>query len=250
MLSIYLCDDENKQADYYYKIVKNFILFKNWDAQVLPPFHQPSELLKQLQPGQTAGLYFLDVDLKDSMDGFSLAKRIRSLDPRSFIVFLTAHGESAGLTFHYRVEAMDYITKGDDPVSVRSRIEACIAEAYQRYLNQAEIDDKILSFKSGSKDLYFRKREIISVSTSSAPHQLLIETPYCLLSVYGNLKDYEELLGPDFIRIKKSCLINKTKIQEIDYRDGTIRMENGALFQASIRKLRMLRLMADTSDLN
>ena len=110
MLSIYLCDDENKQADYYYKIVKNFILFKNWDAQVLPPFHQPSELLKQLQPGQTAGLYFLDVDLKDSMDGFSLAKRIRSLDPRSFIVFLTAHGESAGLTFHYRVEAMDYIT--------------------------------------------------------------------------------------------------------------------------------------------
>ncbi len=250
MLSIYLCDDENKQADYYYKIIKNFILFKEWDVQIHPPFCLPCELLKQLQQSnQMPGLYFLDVDLKDSMDGFSLAKKIRSLDPRGFIVFLTAHGESVGLTFHFRVEAMDYIVKGD-AATVKSRIEGCIVEAYQRYLSQAEVDDKLLCFKSGSKDLYFRRKEIISVSTSNTPHQLAIETSHCLFTVYGNLKSFEDLLGSGFVRIKKSCLINKSKIQEVDFKESSVRMENGALFQVSTRKLRTLRLMLDESDLN
>ena len=39
----------------------------------------------------TVGIYFLDVDLKCSMNGIRLGEKIRELDTRGFIIFTTTH---------------------------------------------------------------------------------------------------------------------------------------------------------------
>lgn len=242
MLSVYLCEDMKEQADCYYKIIKNFVLFKEWDIQVHPPCYPPSVLLEQLKPGCAPGLYFLDIDLNDSIDGFSLARQIRSLDLKGFIVFLTAHEEQAGLAFRYHIEALDYIVKGD-PSSVKEAIEACISEAYLRYRNTSEADEDLVSFKSGSKVIFLKRKEIVSLSTSDIPHQLMVATNQQLFSVYGNLKDYEQILGPDFLRIQKSCLINRNEIQEVDYGESCIQLKNGMIFHVSTRKIKTLKFL-------
>lgn len=75
MLTIYVCDDSLEQAQLYCNIINKYLLFKDWDTSNAQYFTSPMSLLKTKQDEKSIGLYFLDIDLKTDLDGFSLAKR-------------------------------------------------------------------------------------------------------------------------------------------------------------------------------
>ena len=95
MLSIYICDDIIEITSQFEKYIKKYLLCRDDDMELVCAATTPGEDLDILSmKGQcNTGLYFLDVDLKSSMDGFQLAARIRDKDPNGFIVFITDDGE-------------------------------------------------------------------------------------------------------------------------------------------------------------
>ena len=133
MLKLYFCGDNRRQLETFSDFGKKAILLKTeWDVGFAASCSSPTELLAVLPSPSDTGLYFLDIDFKDDIDGFELAKRIREVDPRAFLVFITSHADLAPLTFRYRLEAMDFIYK-DQPSTIRTRIVECICDAYTRY---------------------------------------------------------------------------------------------------------------------
>ena len=89
----------------------------------------PLELTQQINAKNQRAIYFLDVDLKhEQYDGFTLAKQIRKVDTRGFIIFVTTHEELMFETFKYRLEAMSYLIKDDS--SLEKQIRHCLEDIH------------------------------------------------------------------------------------------------------------------------
>ena len=91
-----------------------------------------------MRKNKRRGIYFLDIDLKDSKyTGFTLGQAIRREDPRGFLVYVTAFGELAFETFRYQLEALDYIVK-DDREKMFAGIRKCLASVVERMQNEKD----------------------------------------------------------------------------------------------------------------
>ena len=111
MIDIYICEDNQKQLNLFKKYISNTILIEEMDMKIALATSDPHALLEKILTAENTGLFFLDIDLKSDMDGLALAQRIRQIQPRCFIIFITSHSEMSFLTFQYKVEALDFIIK-------------------------------------------------------------------------------------------------------------------------------------------
>ncbi len=115
MIDIYICEDNEKQLLAIKQKIENYVAMEQLDMQITVASQKPEDIVQQARHSKNCGLYFLDIDLKNSeMNGFLMAQEIREIEPRCFIVFVTSHIELCAYTFRYKVEALDFIMK-DEP---------------------------------------------------------------------------------------------------------------------------------------
>ena len=111
MIDIFICEDNTKQLNLFQTYISNFILMEGFDMRIVQATADPHQLLKEILTIENTGLFFLDIDLQSDMNGLALAQRIRQIQPRCFIVFITSHSEMSLRTFQYKAEALDFIVK-------------------------------------------------------------------------------------------------------------------------------------------
>ena len=112
MLSVYICEDEEEVRRIQRECLEKQIMIQGYDMEIALCSGRPGEILEAVEKNPGRGIYFLDVELKgEEMDGFALGREIRRLDPRGFIIYVTAYGNLAFETFRYHLEALDYIVK-------------------------------------------------------------------------------------------------------------------------------------------
>lgn len=232
MLSVYICDDIKDHLFQYQKIIQHFLIFKDWDIQIISVTTNPHELIAILKNQIDMGIYFLDIDLKSNINGFQLAEIIREHDPRGFIVFITTHNECSHIPYDNGLEALNYILK-DDPQKVNIKIEQCLQKAYLRYIDFASDEQLYLNLKTSSTTYFFKFDEISVIRTSVVPHQIEILKNDGLFSIYGKLKDIEKKLDQRFFRIHNSYIININYIDSINSRNKEIKMYDGTFIPIS-----------------
>ena len=227
MLAIYLCDDIIEITNRLEKYIKKYLLCRDDDMELVCTAITPDEVLDILSikgPGNT-GLYFLDVDLKSSIDGFQLAAKIRDKDPNGFIVFITDHGERSYDTFKYHLEALDYICKADLN-NIEERICDCITLAYKRYQTISSDPEKYYMGHAGSRKYYLPLKDILYFTTSPTPHQLSVHLTSDIYSVRGDIKNLEAQLDERFFRCEKSYLVNLEHIRYVEKNKRLITLDN------------------------
>lgn len=114
MLSVFVCEDDKIQREKLEKIIRNVIMIEELEMEFTLSTGDIKELLELVKKLEPIGLYFLDVDLQQELNGIELASEIRKYDTFGKIVFLTSHTELMPLAFQYRVEALDYIIKSEE----------------------------------------------------------------------------------------------------------------------------------------
>lgn len=233
-IPVYLCDDVPELLDQYVRLISNTILIEEYPMEIAGAFTKPDELLetanKQVKSGNMCGIYFLDISLNDDMDGLGLAKEIRKIDSRAFIIFITTHGNLAAETFKQQLEAMDFIVK-DDIKNIHKRITDCLKSAYERKLT--EKNRPVICIRSGHNLLYYNADDIICICASKTPHYCDIITIKDKKSLRISLSDIYNTLGPDFIFCHRSAIINKLHITNVDYCGRLIHMSNSLTLKAS-----------------
>lgn len=227
MLSIYICDDIIEITRQFEKYIKKYLLCRDDDMELVCAATTPGEVLDILSmKGQcNTGLYFLDVDLKSSMDGFQLAASIREKDPNGFIVFITDHGERSYDTFKYHLEALDYICKADIN-NIEERIRDCIDLAYRRYQTISSDPEKYYTGHAGSRKYFLPLKDILYFTTSNTPHQLKVHLTSEIYSVRGDIKNLEAQLDERFFRCEKSCLVNLEHVRYVERNTRLITLDN------------------------
>lgn len=237
MLSIYICDDLQDHLLQLKNVIVHFLMFKDWDIQIIRATTDPKDLISILEIQTDMGLYFLDVDLKSDINGFQLAEIIRKHDPRGFIVFISAHDECIHIPYEYEIEALNYILK-DDPKIVKNKIEQCLQKAYTRYIDFASDEHYHLVIKASSTTYFIKFDDIILIRTSVIPHQIEIIKKDGIFSNYGKLKDILKRLDNRFFRIHNSYIININCIKNINMKAKEIKMCDGTIIPASVPNLR------------
>ena len=223
MLEIYICEDDFKQQSQLSAFVENYCVMQNLDARVILASHSPEDVLVAYGRSENPALFLLDIELRSEINGIELASRIRQHNRRASIVFLTVHPEMTYLTFQYKVEAMDYILKGNFE-AIKPRVMECIQMALERNILAENV--KTLQIKVYDSIVYLEMDKIIYIETSELRNKLIAHTKNRRLEFNGKLKQIEEKLDDRFVRVHKSYVINKEKVLSIQKAESTVMMEN------------------------
>ncbi len=237
MLQIIICEDNSVYRDKFKILIENTILREKLDLKVMLCTGSPEEVINYVTKNNITGIYFFDVDLNNSINGIRLAETIREIDSVGFIIFTTTHLEMSYLAFKYKVEAMDYVIKDDE--DFKQRVNSCLLKAYNTYYKDKHTEDCII-IKEDTRIIKIKLRYILFIETTGIAHKIRVHEENRQLEFYGNLKDLQEKLTPNFYRCHKSYIVNREKIAEIDKKNNKIIMINGEECYVSFRYMRGL----------
>jgi DNA-binding response OmpR family regulator len=82
------------------------------------------------------------------MDGFSLAEKVKEMNPGMPLIFLTAKSLKEDIVRGLKIGADDYITKPFDPEVLILRINNILKRAYSSTNDEYRISDTVLNFNS------------------------------------------------------------------------------------------------------
>lgn len=238
MLQIFICEDNKTQREEIKSFIKLCLEKNNLDIPIALSVDNPSSLLEYSNILGNTGIYFLDIDLKEKINGIQLAEKIREIDPLGYIIFVTSHVEFSFMVFEYKVEALDYIIKNDDK-NLGDKIEACILKALKSYESLSKADN-ILKIKSSNSIECINLDNVIFFETTQAVHKILVHQANRQFEFYGSLKDIEDKLPGNFYRCHKSYILNKNKIAEINMIKGIAHMINNEECYISHRHMKGL----------
>lgn len=240
MLDVYVCEDNLKQLELITDLIKKSILIEELDMQIALSTRDPHEVLKALDTAEHTGLFFLDIDLKSDMDGLTLAQRIRTIQPRCFIVFITSHSEMIFLTFQYKAEALDCIIK-DTPEKMQPKIHDCLLNATEKHLAQNGPARKNLIIHYGERCMTVSYDDIYFFETSNQIHKIILHGKNKVLEFHGQLKDIEPDLDYRFYRCHRSYIVNTNMIDHVDFTEMVIYFKNGESCPIAVRMKRGLK---------
>lgn len=225
LLKIILCEDNEIQRSKFEKIIEN-ISFKNkYDFSLGLSTESPKAVLRYVKNQKLIeGIYFLDIELAQDINGIELAKAIRKYDPRGYIIFITSHYELSLLTFEYKVQALDYIIKCDD-AKIAEKIHASIDAAHKNSINNLLIDTKI-TINSGNRLINLKLDEIMFFETSSIHGKVRVHCISEQIEFYYTIKELLKILNDDFMKIHRSIIVNIKNIKELDKKSLMVRMVN------------------------
>lgn len=240
MIPIYICDDDRNVLQTLATIIENSVLMQNYDMKITCITTDPSEIIQELKKNAQRSIYFFDVDLKHKeYDGFTLAKQIREIDTRGFIIFITTHEELMFETFKYRVEAMSYLIKAD--VSLKEQIRHCLDDIYNLISVEKNEFESYYAIRVADIAYQIPTKEILYFETSDNSHNIIVYTNDRRLEFRGNLNAIEKEIGSSFLRVHRSFLVNHQHIDSVNYVENTVALNNGVICLVSRKGKRLLK---------
>lgn len=229
-LPIYLCDDQPDHVRLLASCIQTVIQNNGFDMKIAYSSSAPVDLMSHLRANEPTrtGIYFLDVDLETPLyNGFTLGLAIRALDPKGYLIYVTAHSELAIETFRYRLGATDYIVK-EEPALLMPKVHQCLASIQAQEQIADSSADPVFTLKVFDEIIKLPIREILYFETSPSNHKVVVCTTKRILEFYGKLQDVMESLPPNFMRTHRSYVVNLAYAQVLHQKEGELELKNGA----------------------
>lgn len=226
MIPVYLCDDEPAVSALLKKLISDQIMMMERDMGPLQVVDNPVSLLEMQRAAEVPAVYFLDIDFPGYMSGLELAVKLRQYDPRGFIVFITAHNDMMFETFRYRLEALDYIVKGE-PSVMAGRVNACLESICERLMNEPDGKNAYCSLKLFDTVRHIPLQKILYFEAVGSRHALVLHMDDEVLEFNSSLNHFEEKLGEAFWRCHRSFLVNRSRISNVWLKENMVELDNG-----------------------
>jgi DNA-binding response OmpR family regulator len=167
-IRILLAEDDNNLG----LLLRNYLTAKNYETVL---FINGNLALEEFPTG-SFGLCILDIMMPE-MDGITLAREIRHLNPDIPIIFLTAKNQKEDIIDGFKSGADDYITKPFSMEELLYRIEAIIRRTTSHVVNRKSESYTIggYSFDSLKQMLVFNDQAIKLTTKESELLELLCQ---------------------------------------------------------------------------
>ena len=242
MLYIYICEDEEVQLNYIRDMIMEYIAERGVDARIAAARQDPEEIMEELHAHYQPAVFFIDVQLdRCNMDGFDLARRLKWLNSEYAVVFLTSNDHLAYKVFEYNLNVLDYVIKKPEYFQQKG-INECLRKRLDRIFEKLNsLCDKknktSIAFTCGGKVTDVITEDIIYVQSVAGKHQAEVYLDNRMITVRQSMKYIYEQLSEDFIYANKSCIVNKSKMRELDKKERFLHLEGGFRVEVSYREL-------------
>ncbi len=205
MLKIAVCDDNKVMLNYLGEIISENIVchFKEFEVQ---KFLSGNDFLSEHNKSPF-DIVFLDIKMPD-MNGFEVAKRIRLLSEKTYIVFITTE---SGLVY----DAFDYRPFWFIPKENSDILKSKIASVILKLKNHISDNRPIRIPLSYNDCKYVMPDNIIYISSKS--NYLIFVCKNDEIRTRGKIETALEMLPPKiFVRIHNRFIINMKHLCRID----------------------------------
>ena len=187
-------------------------------------------------------IVFLDVEMP-RMNGFTMLQQLRNRDFE--VIFITAYDNYAITAI--RFSALDYLVKPIEVGELKLAVEKAIKKREQLAGNRRlelllenlihKKTDRQHIVVSSMEELYVMRLEDIIYLEANSNYTLIYKKDGGKKTVSKTLKDFEELLPDDFVRIHHGFIINCNAVDRyIKGEGGQVVMKNGVVLDVSKRK--------------
>lgn len=221
-MRIAICDDEEIYRVELKTLLDKLLINVDYNIDTFDDGNRLSESFMNLP----YDLVFLDIEMP-AVDGITLAKKIRAVSEKVFIVFLTSHVEYA--IEGYEVNALRYLTK---PVDLEKLKEVI------RYVQEKQGNSRHLIIKEEGEELLIELNDIIYMESMN--QNVRIATSKGEHVIRYNIGDFEDQLKNDgFFRIHRGYLISLAKVKKLSKND--VIMEGDVILPVSRSNVKALK---------
>lgn len=218
MVNFIVCDD-NKEVCRSVSNVIDKIMMKNKYIYKTYVFHDyDKSFFKLMNSHITNKVYILDIEAP-SASGIDIARRIRSTDINSILIFLTSHNELGPMLLQDELMFLTFICKFNDQ---ESRLESAIERALTMLGNKQVIrfEDKGAIYTIGLNDILY-------ITHDSIDRKSIIVTDESEYKINKSLSELKELLDDRFEQTHRACVTNMKRVRVIDKKRKTIVFDSG-----------------------
>ncbi len=232
MLNFYICDSDEKTINAISIIVKQLNNEEKIEARVVSATKSPSKFYEDIEKGIKANkpsdinAYIFDIDLKCSVNGIQLARRIRDIDKKGYIVFETARIECMIYLFKYNIGAFAFLDKPMKRDELSRTIQNVYSDSKEFLAECRRIQPALISFKSGRKTINLDTHDLIMIEASG--NKCFVYTENHKYDTYENLGELLDKANKSvevMHKVHRTYAINPEKIKEIDYNEAEILMQ-------------------------
>ena len=218
MINIIVVEDEKN----YQQMVKNAIskiLFKS-DEEIKVDYYTKynKNLEKIILDNSIRKIYIMDIELEGSISGIQIAKKIRTDDWESEIIFITSHDKMFETVYRGIYEVFDFIEKYHD---MQTRLEYDLEVIFDK-----NFDNKMLTYSNRCFDLKIYYRNILYIYREKDERKLVIVTDTNTFKVGLTIQEMLELLDDRFKQCHRACIINKNRVNKYDWNNGIFILDN------------------------
>lgn len=218
MVNIIICDDNDKDRQNILEVVNNFMdknkveyqthIYKDYDKK----FH---EIIENKMPFK---IYLLDIETP-SGSGIDIARKIRTKDVDSVIIFLTVHEELGNVILKNDLMFLSFINKFDN---FKLRLNNSLKKALNLLKHK-----RIIKFTDRNIIYTINIDDILYLTKESYERKTVIKTDYTEFKVNKTLAELVKMLDDRFVQTHRSCYINDDRKVSIDKTNRIIYFDNG-----------------------
>ena len=177
-------------------------------------------LKKEIKDVSQHKIYVLDIQLDKNISGINVAKLIREVDYDSEIIFITNHDKMFECAHRSVYEIFSFIEKFHD---FDKKFKKDIREILKR-----NFDNKMFKYKPNNNvELNIYYKYILYIYREKEDRKLVIVADKNRFVVNMCLKEIMMMLDARFEFSHRSCIVNKYRIVEKNYKEGYFRLDNG-----------------------
>lgn len=173
----------------------------------------------------------LDINLKDKVNGLTIAQVIKKRNPYVALVFITSYDTYALQA--WKLHSFGFLQK---PVKIEDFVQ--VFQKIMLQLNGVRITKMNRMISLNSK-IMVKERDIYCIEKISDTKDIQVTTSKNVYVFRGTIKEEQRLLCDSFIRISRSALINVHYIFRME--DGMVELSNEKIFPISASKEREIK---------
>ena len=228
MVRFVIVDDDEKEIKHIRELLGEMPVI---EKEIKSFTKVDANLKAEIQNTDVQKIYILDIELGNAkVSGISVAKLVRKEDWESEILFITNHDKMFESVHRSVYNVFDFIEKFHD---FDKRFKRDIKEILKR-----NFDNKMFSYKANNADLNVYYKHILYINRDKNDRKLIMVTDSNTFIVNMNLKDILPKLDARFKQCHRSCIVNTSRVEEFNFKDGYFMLDNGDKVDMLSKKFR------------
>lgn len=218
MINFIVCDDEKKFRDKITLVIDKMYMNNDSDYKIHEFTKYDDDFEEMIKNNLPSKIYILDIEMKDSISGIDIARKIREEDWNSIIIIVTSHTELGYEALKAQIMLLDFISKYNE-------CEENLRDILTRAIEKVN-EKKVIFFKANGITHRICIGDILCVEKDTVDRKCIIRTTYGDFSVGKTMNEMQKELGKGFYLSHRSCLVNLKKIKTVDWKESLIYFEN------------------------